>query len=199
MALIIAVSETRLKRFFIISVIASTVISGQVIHSYATATAWRGAFVGGAGYLEIGRLIGTGVLILVYLGTKYRERWHLILTFTLLFTHIFALVISGGRAALLSTVIVIVLFASVNILYNNLKIIGSRIGITYICLSSAAVPFGLYYTINSGLRTLERVLLLFSSTGIGRSLSVRLHLYSSSIGYWLNQPLINNTGTEFKL
>lgn len=194
-SLIIANRPERVVRFLALICIVAVLLSADSLYTYLTA---RGYFHIGAvkrAYLNYGRVMGLGLIIAFTAMTLARNGWQLRLIglgiFSLCF---FALFIGGGRGPLLAALIPLILplMLGLELRRGHLGMQRSQI---WVALALAGAAMALVYIISTGdnrLRTVGRLITLFTAEDGGGSAAGRLNYFTVAFENWWRAPWIGH-------
>jgi O-antigen ligase len=201
-AMIIAPDRTRLRRLFIVLVLAATAaaIAGVSLFLESGGGLLR---VGGGNYILLGRLCGLGEVIVFVAWLFARRRFGFFgLTCIGLFgLFICALLIGGGRGPLLATVgaLIVPLILGVRPSVRGLRIAryqGPALGFAVVAVGALVVWV---QTSDRTPETLRRLEVIIRGDGLGRSAEARLDHYELAPGLWGEAPILGHGAGSWPL
>jgi O-antigen ligase len=194
-AIIVANRPRRVVRLMVMICLVSLILSLDVLWTYLTAHGY--AYVGGMerAYLVYGRAIGLGAIIvflaMILTVNSWRLRLMALAMFGLCF---FALFVGGGRGPLIATLVplLVPLMVGVRLLRGRFLIQRSQLWVAA-ALAASAIAF--IYILTSGdtrLRTVNRLITLFTAQSGGASAEGRLNYFAVAIENWWTAPIFGH-------
>lgn len=194
-AMIIAPDRTRLRRLFVVLVLASVAAAGSAVSLYLEGA--RGFIeVGSGNYLSLGRLCGLGLVIVLVAWLFARRRFGFfgLICLGLCGLFAFVLVISGARGPLIATLASVAVLLIAGMWPSAVGLRLARYQRPAAALAVAGVAVLAIWIQGTGRtpESLQRLERLVAGRDIGRSASARLEHYEQVPELWGESPLIGH-------
>jgi len=194
-SIIISNNTQRVKRFFVVLLIFSILISFEGLSVYLKSDGKSTVHAFNTNYLGFGRVIGIGfIIVFTHMLFNLKKYFYQILGLTILSFFIWLLLNSGGRGPLLSILIVIfiALIIGLRFTFNAKIVIKNYIPYIVIFILILIILFSYLFISGSRLVTIKRVSTIFIKEDMGSSIALRLQYYRSSLSLWMKNPIFGN-------
>lgn len=194
-ALIISADLRRIKRFGIIVILFSIIVSFEAISQYIQAGQPGFVRVFGSNYLGLGRIAGLALIIsYAYFLFWARSSFAKLIAVALAGLFLWVLLVGGARgpfiAAIFSASIPIFFAMHISLKRRVIKI-ERFAGLITIIIIAAIVLFAFFYQTGQMTQTMYRLQVL-ASDGMGDSVEARIQHYAHAMEVWGQAPLTGN-------